>query len=333
MPCYKPITAYYAKEKNPTGKRSLVFDVRQAIDDTEVVIPCGQCIGCRLERSRQWAIRCVHEASLYENNCFITLTFDDDSIQKRSNPYSVDVKDFQKFMKRLRKKYGSKIRFFHCGEYGESCKYCTKSKYSCRCGSTDYDSWNDRKTLGRPHYHACIFNHDFEDKLLYTVRDGVRLYTSEQLSQLWPYGYSTLGDVTFDSAAYVARYIMKKVTGDSSEEHYTLVNAKSGEVNTVNPEYTTMSRRPGIGKDWFDKYRSDVYSRDYVVINGKKVRPPKFYDRMMDQVDPLMLDFIKYHREVRSCKYSEDNSRERLDVRCKVKELQTNRLVRDKDLS
>ena len=120
MPCFHPMDAWYAKAFNPSGKRGIVFNPKLAYQpDDPIKLPCGQCIGCRLERSRQWAIRCVHEASLYENNCFITLTFSPDAISSRKNPMSLDVSEFQKFMKRLRKKFGSNIRFFHCGEYGE----------------------------------------------------------------------------------------------------------------------------------------------------------------------------------------------------------------------
>ena len=235
MPCYSPLQAWRSRQTNPSGKRGMVFSPEKALaPDDPMDIACGQCIGCRLERSRQWAVRCVHEASLYEDNCFITLTFDDENLNKRENPLSVDVSDFQKFMKRLRKKYGKGIRFFHCGEYGD--------------------------LYGRPHYHACLFNHDFDDRRLYSVRDDVRLYTSESLQELWPFGFSSVGDVTFDSAAYVARYIMKKINGENAWHHYSEIDFDTGEIiNQRKPEYTTMSRRPGIGKGWYEKFKNDLY--------------------------------------------------------------------------
>lgn len=112
MPCYRPITAWYSREVNRSGKRSLVFSPRKAEQqDDPIQISCGQCIGCRLERSRQWAVRCLHEASLYEDNCFITLTFDDNHLFKRNNPASLDIRDFQLFMKRLRKSLKKKLGF------------------------------------------------------------------------------------------------------------------------------------------------------------------------------------------------------------------------------
>ena len=246
MPCYSPIKGYRSKVLSPNGKRTIVFKPNLGFVDPPVLVPCGQCCGCRLERSRQWAIRCTHEASLHENNCFITLTFNDDNLPSDK---SLDVRHFQLFMKRLRKQFGSNIRYYHCGEYGEKFR--------------------------RPHYHACIFNFDFPDKKIFKISNGHNLYTSVILSEIWPYGFSLIGDVTFQSAAYVARYIMKKVTGDLAKDHYEYIDPDTGEIINLKPEYTTMSRRPGLGKGWFEKYKSDVYPDDFVILNGKKMKPPK----------------------------------------------------------
>lgn len=306
MACYSPLRAWYSKEINPSGKRSMVFNHTYAEDpDSPVELACGQCIGCRLERSRQWAIRCIHEASLYENNCFITLTFSPDELQKRSNPWTVDVRDFQLFMKRLRKRFGAKIRFFHCGEYGEH--------------------------GGRPHYHACLFNFDFPDKKLWSVQNGNRLYISDALAELWPYGFSTIGDVTFESAAYVARYIMKKVTGDKADDHYQWVDENTGEFHGKKPEYITMSRRPGIASDWYEKYKDDVYPSDFITVNGKKCSVPKFYDRILERTRPFEFDDIKERRLENLLKRSDDLTPERLKVREKVQQLKIDKLVRNHD--
>jgi len=259
MPCYKPLKGWYAKKRNPTGKRSIVFKRTEGHYDRPITIPCGQCVGCRLERSRQWAIRCVHEASLYENNCFITLTYNEENLNDKSTLVKAD---FQKFMKRLRKKYGNNIRFFHCGEYGEKNQ--------------------------RPHYHACLFNFDFQDKELWSIRDNVKLYRSQTLQELWPFGFSTIGEVTFESAAYVARYIMKKINGDKAKEHY----------QGKQPEYTTMSRRPGIGKEWLNKYSSDVYPNDKIVVRNDLIcKPPKYYDQQFELDYPEIISKLKYIRK------------------------------------
>lgn len=328
MPCYKPITAWRSSKINESGKRSLVFNSKYAHEhDNPIEIACGQCIGCRLERSRQWAIRCMHEASLYEDNCFITLTFSDEEMLKRENPWSVDVRDFQLFMKRLRKKFPDKtIRFYHCGEYGEVCKFCLKSINFCECGPEE--DWDNRSRPGRPHYHACLFNHDFDDKELWRIQNGQRLYRSPTLEKLWPYGHSSIGTVTFDSAAYVARYIMKKITGDLAEDHYEAIDPFTGEVTSLRPEYTTMSRRPGIGTEWFNKFSDDVYPGDFVVVNGTKCRPPKFYDSLLETIDPFLHDDIKQFRTDAGFLHNEDSTRERLDVREYVQKKRLEKLPR-----
>ena len=287
MPCYHPITGYRARSgRSPvTGLWPIVFSISSGYKDLPVVVPCGQCIGCRLERSRVWAVRCVHESSLYLKNCFVTLTY--------ANAGSTLVKrDFVLFIKRLRKKFGIGIRYFHCGEYGE-------------------------KFL-RPHHHACIFNFDFPDKKLWSVKHGNRLYTSESLDELWGYGYCIIGDVTFDSAAYVARYILKKVTGNMAESHY------DGRV----PEYTSMSRRPGIASSWFNKYKNDVLSIDGVIVDGNKCKPPRYYDKLYDMDNKLAMQMIKARR--RSQINLVNNTYERLRVReiCTVAKLnQLNRSI------
>lgn len=258
MPCYHPIIGYRSRSgRDPlTGTWPIVFNINEGYIDKEIKLPCGRCIGCRLERSRQWAIRCVHEAKLHEENCFITLTFN-----RENECESLEKTDFQKFMKRLRKKYGDGIRFFHCGEYGEKFR--------------------------RPHHHACLFNHDFDDKELWQKRNGVELYRSKQLEELWPYGYCTVGDVTFESAAYVARYVVKKITGEKSKEHY------DGRL----PEYITMSRRPGIGKGFVEKFQSDIYPRDSMVVrDGIVCKPPRYYDDIYDRNDHSQMERIKYRR-------------------------------------
>lgn len=301
MPCYSPLTGYRSREINENGKRKLVFNPEKGYIDLKVTVPCGQCIGCRLERSRQWAMRCVHEASLYNNNSFITLTYSQENLPENN---SLDVKHFQDFMKRLRKKYNNKtIRFFHCGEYGTQ--------------------------NNRPHYHACLFNHDFEDKLIWQIRDGVKLYTSETLQKLWPQGFSTIGDVTFESAAYVARYIMKKITGEKAEKHYQIVEPTTGEIFDLKPEYTTMSRRPGIGMDWYNKYREDTYKDDFIIMRGMKMQPPKFYDNIYEIQQPEAHLNIKKGRKRRALKNKKDNTPERLLTKEKVKQAQLKQLKRN----
>lgn len=305
MPCFHPVDCWQSKHLKENGKTHIVFSFPNRFENyNSIQVPCGQCIGCRLERSRQWAIRCMHEAQTHEDNCFITLTFSPEELDKRKNPWSLDVRDFQLFMKKLRKKFGSKIRFYHCGEYGEINK--------------------------RPHYHACIFGFDFPDKKLWKeTKTGHRLYTSEALEKLWPYGFSTIGDVTFESAAYVARYIMKKINGADAPDHYEWVDVDTGVITPLKPEYNTMSRRPGIGRDWLIKYMDDVFPHDFVVVNGKKMRPPKYYDRVLEQERPYEFDEVKINREKNIQNHLDNNTSDRLNVREAVQKAKLNLLPRE----
>lgn len=289
MPCYHPIKGFRARKPNPeTGKRPVVFNARDGYDDLTVNLPCGRCIGCRLERSRQWAIRCVHEASLHENNCFITLTFDDKYLDVKG---SLVKADFQKFMKRLRKHFGTGIRYFHCGEYGEK--------------------------LGRPHHHACLFNLDFPDKILWQTREGIKLYRSKTLEDLWPFGHSTIGGVTFESAAYVARYVTKKIIGKNAASHY----------GDKIPEYVTMSRRPGLARGWLEKYTSDVYPSDFIIIRGKKCKVPKYYDRVYELTNPKEYGSVRSLR-ISNARGNPDNSPRRLEARERVQQAKMHLLER-----
>jgi len=285
MPCYHPILGYRSVEVGKTGKRKIIFSANKAYVDLPVKLPCGQCIGCRLEKARQWAIRCVHEASLWEKNCFITLTYNDDNLPANG---SVSKREFQLFMKRLRKKYNThKIRYYACGEYGE--------KYS------------------RPHYHACLFGFDFDDKKVLYGGGEYIVYRSAGLEDVWKYGFSSIGELTFESAGYVARYVMKKLIGPRENEY--------GEKEK---EFALMSRRKGIGNEWINKYKRDVYPKDFLTIRGKKMKPPMYYDNILEGLDPEMYKEVKEKR----AKYKDEDDGRRLLEREKYKELQTKTLIR-----
>ena len=301
MPCFKPLKAYY-------DSGQVVFAEPRFGDYSEMSLPCGQCVGCRLERSRQWAIRCMHEAQLYKRNCFITLTYDEDHLPIDR---SLDYRHFQLFMKKLRKHYSGydavdvdgvltyPIRFYMAGEYGEN--------------------------FGRPHFHACLFNFDFPDKVFYKkTGSGSAIYNSKILDKIWGQGFTSIGDVTFQSAAYVARYIMKKVNGDSAKSHY--IDSETGVC--IKPEFNKMSLKPGIGFNWYDKYKTDVYPHDYVVVNGKKVKPPKYYDRKFQEEFPVEYDMIAFEREVDAGLRYLDNTPARLAVKEQVTNAKLNKLPR-----
>lgn len=279
VPCYHPLEAWRGSPGNP----AIVFDRSKSVG-ARIELPCGRCIGCRLERARQWAIRCMHESQCHTQNCFITLTFNEAHVPVSG---SLSKRDWQLFAKRMRKRCGP-FRFFHCGEY---------------------------TSTGLPHYHSCIFGYDFPDREYFKdSASGSRLYRSALLEELWPYGFSTVGDVSFESAAYVARYSLKKVTGDAAEEHYMRVDAH-GQVIQLQPEYVTMSRRPGIGAAWFRRFGNEVYPSDEVIARGYPSKPPRYYDEFLKAADLSAFESLKDSRKARMRKHAQDCTRERLRAR------------------
>lgn len=267
MTCYKPLRAWKDLfHTNPaTGKNLIVFslpDGYSPICYEPLELPCGRCIGCRLRRSRDWSIRCMAEAKMHEKTCFLTLTYRNEDLPENGTLVKKHVQDF---FKRLRKNLGIKVRYYMCGEYG---------------------------TLNsRPHYHVCLFGYDFPDKTFYKMQNGYALYNSEILNSLWPYGYSVIGSLTYESAAYVARYIMKKVLGQGSTFY---------DVLGIIPEYTCMSRRPGIGSDFFDTYQSEIFANDFkMLFKSNFVAPPRYFDKMFDIYYPESYDLYKrYMKEL-----------------------------------
>jgi len=276
MPCFKPLEGF----RDTSG--GLSFS-RHKSTGLRMTVPCGQCIGCRLERSRQWAVRCIHEAVLHEDTSFITLTYRDEALPRFG---SLLMDDWQKFFKRLRKRCG-KVRFFGCGEYGEK--------------------------FGRPHYHACLFGLDFPDKVLWTVRGEHKVYRSPLLESVWTDGQSEIGSLTFESAAYVARYCLKKVTGKRAAEHYECVDPDTGEVGSRLPEFATMSRRPGIGSKWFEEFGAEVYPSDEVIVRGHPAKPPRFYDKLLAAQDEEAS--VELQKARAGSRVRKDETRARLRVR------------------
>lgn len=282
------------------GKREIVFNPSYGFPDLPVTVPCGQCLGCRLERSRQWSVRLMHENQMHELSTFVTLTYDDENLPESG---SLIKSHFQSFMKRLRKFHGSQIRFFHCGEYGE--------------------------TTRRPHYHAILFGIDFADKKPHSKNaQGDQIYTSETLAKIWGKGHCLIGAVTHKSAAYVARYIMKKVTGEKADEHYQSLNLVTGEIHSLTPEYVTMSTRPGIGYSWFKQYAQDVFPSDTVIVRGKESLPPKYYLRKLAEESPKAQKRITAKRIKRAKKCAADSTPDRLRTRLAVKQSQISQLKR-----
>lgn len=282
MPCYHPLDAWRAPEFGKNGKLAITFRRKEGLDNIKLQLPCGRCTGCMLEKSRQWAVRCMHEAKRSSDNSFVTLTYDDDHLPANG---SLVPRDHVLFMKRVRKWCSPKrVRFFNCGEYGSS-------------------------TL-RPHFHTLLFGVDFSDRVrLKRSSSGAYLYTSKLLDGLWSKGACFVGDVSFDSAGYVARYALKKVTGPKAAEHYC------GRV----PEYATMSRRPGLGLYHALEFMPEWYQRGYLVVNGSKCGFPRYYDDKARKLWPDFVQAVKIGRR-REAADSPDNSGVRLSAREAVKE-------------
>lgn len=251
------------------------------------VLPCGQCLGCRLDRVTDWQTRCVHEAQMHEANSFVTLTYSDENLP---SDYSVSHRALQLFVKRLRYLVEPQlIRFFGCGEYGG-------------------------RTL-RPHYHLIVFGFDFPDRTLWRrTPSGHLAYRSQLLERAWPLGHAEVGTFTPQAAGYVAGYVVKKFKGDdeAKAEHYTRVDPRTGELIQVEPEFVAMSRRPGIGEPWLQKYKSDVYPSDFVIIDGKRRPIPDYYTRKLTEVEQ---EKLKQNRKRNARKHAENNTDSRLLTR------------------
>lgn len=291
MTCYAPIPAYR------TDAGDVVFSEKRRHGATSRFdVACGQCLGCRLRRSRDWSVRVMHEASQWKDNCFVTLTYGRDKLPEGG---SLCYRDFQLFMMRLRWDiYPRRVRFFMCGEYGSA--------------------------TFRPHYHACLFNVNFADRVVGgTSGSGNVWFKSERLKKLWTHGIVSVQDLTPQTAAYCARYIMKKVTGDLAENYY----------GDLVPEFSRCSLKPGIGSAWFERYGRNVYAIDGCIVDGDKLAPPRYYDKLKKKVGYWDNDDgdLQLAREKRRKAAFADNSDERLVVRRLVQESKLVRLKRTYD--
>lgn len=351
MSCYYPLRAWRAKSPNPSGKYGLTFKRSEAQQDEELNIACGNCIGCRLERSKVWAIRCQHEASCHPFNCFITLTYDDEHLPDDG---SLVKKHFTQFMKNLRKRVApSNIRFYMCGEYGQDQALAAEGI----------------EAIGRPHYHAILFNINpieqadpyngslgvmYEDKKILKSKQkptskfgivgrvenspsGEKQYLSTVIQKAWGKGRTRVSPMSFEAAAYVARYCTKKLNPGNTPEseqaffdRYSKLNPETGEVNLVEPEYTNMSRNGGIGSLWFEKYKNDL-GKGYLTVNGVEMSIPSYYESLlekdMDNAD--MIDNIKEKKREFLSSNTDKYEADRLRVAERIKRKQLKQLKRE----
>lgn len=278
MACYQPIKGYRRKD----GSGRLTTKITEGYQDLKLEVKCGTCIGCRVERQTDWAIRAMHEAQMHEASSFVTLTYDDEHLPE---DHGLVLDHWQRFAKKLRKEIGP-FRFLHCGEYGA-------------------------ENL-RPHYHALIFGTNFPDSIALA---GSQLRISAVLADKWNHGFHSVGELTFASAKYVAKYVTKKLIGKDTSTRYERLDITTGEVWDVRPEYATMSRRPGLGRSWFEKYNRDVYPGNFVIVDGKKYKPPAYYDSLLETQNPQLAKKMKTSRKNKIKKEAWNHTTERMEIR------------------
>lgn len=313
MSCYHPLKGFDSGYVNPkTGKPVLIrksYDteyvlkprsVELALENSQRVqdvfsdfriyksvdLCCGQCIGCRLSYSRLWADRCTLEANGWKNNVFLTLTYDTQFLKYVE---CIDIEtgeilylptlvknDLKKFLKDLRRYYKyhyniDNIRFYACGEYGTA--------------------------GGRPHFHLIMFNMDVYDKQFFFRNfEGDNIYLSDTIRKIWKKGNVSVGEVSWNSIAYTARYVIKKQKGKTKG----LVDWCGHLIKGLEPEYTESSRKPGIAREYYEEHKDHIYTYDEIVISKgnkvKTIKPPKYFDRLFDLDSPEAMKAIKEQR-------------------------------------
>lgn len=309
MPCTAPKTAWvYGTTKN--GKPNYVF-YKPGIETEEQKIPCGKCISCQLDRSKEWATRAVHEAQMHPLNSFITLTYDDEHLPENS---TLVPDDLRIFIKKLRKKLSWRVRCY--GNEKRKRPILPKGEkrekwYAHNSAGLKYlaaGEYGDIKNTHRPHYHICLFGWDPLDKeYFFTNNHGDPVYKSKWLSDIWQKGYVTVGELNYRTAAYTARYTLKKIKDYGEKERHEIIDYETGETNlsfrqyvlkeimeNKIPEFIRMSQ--GIGKSWYQKYKFDTY-KDYVHVSKQKHKIPRYYDKLLEKEDPQKLERIKEARK------------------------------------
>lgn len=308
MACYYPLDAWFTKERTLSFNRS-----DHAKDAPHLRLPCGRCIGCRLDNAKEWAVRACHEGSCHQENCFITLTYAPEYLPEDQ---SLNKRDYQLFLKHLRQKIhreqkGLKIRYMLCGEYGED-------------PDKIQNPYTGKIQLGRPHFHLIIFGWRPKDLVYFNTQeaagDTYDTYTSKTVSDAWGKGFCTIGEFGFRQARYVAAYTVKKINGEQAENHYVKINPQTGELFNVRPEFGSQSNRPGIGKPWFDKFNTDC-EKGYIHQDGYRVKVPEYYLRLMEETNPVRASELRHERALNQDPWHRDNDADRLRVREKVKQI------------
>lgn len=236
------------------------------------MVACGNCLGCKADRARDWAVRITHETITQTPAWFVTLTYAD---QNLPDYHSLDPEHPRAFLKRLRRHYcGRRLSYFLCGEYGEKTK--------------------------RPHYHAVLCGAPLLDRDSRPRRNGAAVWHSQLLEDKWEHGFVDFTSVSYGAAAYVAGYVRKKVRKRDDPTHYSRVDPETGELVELVPEFSSKSRRPALGRTYLEQYWRDIYPRDFVTINGSQLNPPRYYDKWMEANHPEIMEEVRYQRYIDS---------------------------------
>lgn len=286
MPCYRPVDAWM-----PLGGGQIVF--REIGDSRQIKVPCNQCIGCRIDRREEWAIRNYCESKMHQHSWFITPTYDEEHLPLHGSLVPSHLSDFVRALRR--KTRLGKLRFFGVGEYGD--------------------------TFGRPHYHLLVYGPDIPDlRKVNSIHAKKDVFGSEIVSSAWGKGGVAVQRMTLGAARYCAGYVFKKMTGKAADEHYSRVDPVTGELVKLVPEFSRMSRKPGIGFAYLEGYWRDIFlsGNDNIVVNGRPCRVPGFFVDRMDDIlssDSLLMDEYDHRRQKAAIDRSDDSSPDRLAVR------------------
>jgi hypothetical protein len=288
MPCYHPVEGY----SRPNGQ----WTSKDEDNYPHATRPCGMCNGCRFKKQQEWTVRNMNEASMWDDKCFITLTYKDDQLPPNN---SLDYTHWQKFIRSLKKRNNGKpIRYFAVGEYGDQ--------------------------RGRPHFHALLFNHKFDDLVPLQGKGITQLSKSQQLQEAWvtadqkPRGYVSVGDVNVKTASYVSGYIFKKIFKYNDPEFhsaYQSIDPTTGKYSDNGiclrePEKALMSKKPGIGYSFYKNYYSDMYRMNGDCIHdleGRKFPIPHYYNHKFKSDFPIEYEEIKLQREEKALLYTSDD--------------------------
>lgn len=301
MPCTKPIAAY--GDICPTTGLKRISLRKVPGRDSNLQLPCNKCPDCKLKKAKEWALRCWHESQMHDESSFVTLTYDDKHLPAYND---LDHRDFQLFMKRFRKGTGLNVKFFMCGEYGD--------------------------TTHRPHYHVLLFGYYPPDAQYHRTENNHRYYKSEELDSYWKKGFTDTTNVSYNNAGYIARYTLKKqLPKEQTQERYTYLDA-FGNLQTRKLEYIRMStgrdKWQGIGASWFREHAAQTVLNDYVLDpNGYKNPVPRYYLQILKDDDPHWHEKLALQR-VEKCQANPDNSPERLKARAICTKAKLKQLVR-----